>query len=127
LGSITSLTDTTGNLAASYVYDSFGNLTASTGSVTNPFQYTGREFDPETGLYYYRARYYDTFTGRFLSEDPIQFDGGINFYGYASQSPVNLEDPSGQEAVAEVVGCVAGAEGGPAGCAIGALAADLIE
>ena len=56
LGSITSLTDTTGNVAASYVYDSFGNLTASTGTITNPFQYTGREFDSETGLYYYRAQ-----------------------------------------------------------------------
>jgi YD repeat-containing protein len=66
LGSITSLTNGSGQLANSYVYDSFGNLTASTGTVTNPFQYTGREFDSETGLSFYRARYYDPSSGRFL-------------------------------------------------------------
>jgi RHS repeat-associated protein len=95
LGSITSLTNGAGQLANSYVYDSFGNLTASTGTVTNPFQYTGREFDSETGLYYYRARYYDGVAGRFLSEDPIQFEGGDNFYAYVRNSPVMLVDPSG--------------------------------
>src|SRR5208282_1137183 len=59
LGSVTSLTDGTGQVAASYVYDSFGKLTALTGTITNPFLYTGRELDSETGLYNYRARYYD--------------------------------------------------------------------
>ncbi len=95
LGSITSLTDGSGQIAASYTYDSFGNLTNSTGSIASPFQYTGREFDPETALYYYRARYYDSSTGRFLNQDPIRFRGGINFYGYVGNSPVNLGDPSG--------------------------------
>ena len=95
LGSITSLTDTHRQLAASYVYDSFGNLTASTGTITNPFQYTGREFDSETGLYYYRARYYDPTAGRFLSEDPIRFTGGSNFYGYTRNNPINFADPQG--------------------------------
>ena len=80
LGTITSLTNGSGQLAASYVYDSFGNLTASTGTITNSFQYTGREFDSETGLYYYRARYYDPISGRFLSGDPLEFGGGVNFY-----------------------------------------------
>jgi uncharacterized protein RhaS with RHS repeats len=46
-------------------------------------QYTGREKDTESGLYYYRARYYDPELGRFISEDPIGFDGGINFYAYS--------------------------------------------
>jgi RHS repeat-associated protein len=96
LGSITSLTDPTGALAASYVYDSFGNLTASTGTATNPFQFTGREFDPETGLYYYRARYYDPVSGRFVSEDPVRFESGVDFYPYVSNSPVDLNDPLGQ-------------------------------
>ena len=59
LGSITSLSNGAGALAQTYTFDSFGNQTASSGSVTNPFQYTGREFDTETSLYYYRARYYD--------------------------------------------------------------------
>src|SRR6185437_10933981 len=78
-----------------YTYDSFGKLTATNGSLTNPFRYTGREFDSETGLYYYRARYYDPTTGRFLSEDPIEFKGGINFYTYVGNNAPNLTDPEG--------------------------------
>jgi RHS repeat-associated protein len=70
--SVTSLSNATGALANTYTYDSFGKLTASTGSITNPFQFTGREFDQETGSYYYRARYFDQNSGRFISEDPIQ-------------------------------------------------------
>ncbi len=97
LGSITSLTDSAGAMAVSYTYDSFGNLTSSTGSIVNPFRYTGREFDSETGLYYYRARYYDVSAGRFLSEDPISFWAGINFYPYVLNNPVNLVDPYGLE------------------------------
>jgi RHS repeat-associated protein len=95
LGSIASLTSPAGAVAASYVYDSFGNLTASTGTVTNPFQYTARELDSETSIYYYRARYYDPGAGRFSSEDPIRIGGGINFYRYAGNDPVKLIDPYG--------------------------------
>ncbi len=96
LGSITSLTDAAGAIVASYPYDSFGNLGHSTGTVVNPFRYTGREWDSEAGLYFYRARYYDPATGRFLSEDPIGFKGGINFYPYVGNSVPNFSDPSGQ-------------------------------
>ncbi len=95
LGSITSLTNTSGSLAQTYTYDSFGKLTGSAGSLTNSFQYTGRELDTETGLYYYRARYYDPSTGRFVGEDPIGIEGGINSYRYVSNGPVNSTDPSG--------------------------------
>jgi RHS repeat-associated protein len=95
LGSLTSLTDTTGALAQTYTYDSFGNTTASTGTLRNPFQYAGREFDSETGLYYYRARYYDPSSGRFLSEDPEGFMGGHDFYVYAGNDPVVFIDPWG--------------------------------
>jgi RHS repeat-associated protein len=95
LGSMTSLSSSAGALAETYTYDSFGKLTASTGTLTNPFQYTGREFDPETGIYEYRARYLDQSTGRFLSEDPIRFRGGINFYDYVLNSPTNFMDPTG--------------------------------
>jgi uncharacterized protein RhaS with RHS repeats len=63
LGSITSLGNGAGTLAQTYTFDSFGKETASSGSLTNPFQYTAREFDPETSLYYYRARYYDASEG----------------------------------------------------------------
>ena len=66
LGSITSLTNGSGTVAQSYTFDSFGNVTGSSGSLTNPFQYTARESDLETGLYYYRARYYDPGTRRLV-------------------------------------------------------------
>jgi len=97
LGSVTSLSNSSGALANTYTYDSFGKLTASTGTLTNPFQYAGREFDPEIGIYNYRARYYDTAVGRFNSEDPIKFYGGIDFYSYVKNDPVNLRDPFGTD------------------------------
>jgi RHS repeat-associated protein len=96
LGTITSLSSGAGALAQTYAFDSFGNQTASSGSLTNPFQYTGREFDPETSLYYYRARYYDPQAGRFTSEDPIRFgSGGTNFYAYVQNEATSLGDPLG--------------------------------
>jgi RHS repeat-associated protein len=98
LGSVSSLSNSSGALANTYTYDSYGKLTASTGTIANPFQYTGREFDPETGAYYYRARYLDPPTGRFLSEDPIGFGGGVNFYPYVLNNPVTLRDPAGKNA-----------------------------
>jgi RHS repeat-associated protein len=95
LGSVTSLTSAAGAVANTYTYDSFGKQTASSGSVTNPFRYTGREFDMETNLSYNRARYFDPSTGRFLSEDPIRFTGGTNFYAYTRNNPANYADPLG--------------------------------
>jgi RHS repeat-associated protein len=95
LGSITSLSNSAGALADTYTYDSFGNLTASSGTLTNAFRYTGREFDSETGLYFYRARYLDSSTGRFISEDPVRFEGGTDFYAYVDNSPINEFDPFG--------------------------------
>jgi len=83
-------------LAQTYTFSSFGNLTNSTGSLVNPFRYTGREFDSETNLYFYRARYYDSNTSRFLSEDPIRFSSNqLNFYAYVSNNPVTLVDSFG--------------------------------
>jgi len=95
LGSVTSLSNASGALAQTYMFDSFGNQTASSGSLVNSFRHTGREFDSETNLYYYRARYIDPATGRFISEDPIGFSGGSNFYRYARNNPVRRKDPSG--------------------------------
>ena len=66
-----------------------------TGTSTNPFQYTGRENDG-TGLYYYRARYYSPTLQRFISEDPIGFEGGdVNFYAYVLNNPIRFQDPFG--------------------------------
>jgi RHS repeat-associated protein len=96
LGSVTSLTNSSGAIAETYGYDSFGKLSASTGSLVNPFQYTSREFDPETGLRYYRARYYDIGMGRFMSEDPARFNSNqLNFYSYVRNSPLVNFDPTG--------------------------------
>jgi RHS repeat-associated protein len=95
LGSITSLSNAAGALANTYTYDSYGRPTASTGTLSNPFQYTGREFDSQTGLYFNRARYFDPAMGRWLSEDPIRFFGDKNFYRYSLNNPVNYSDPSG--------------------------------
>lgn len=94
LGSITSLTNSMGKTISTYVYKAFGATTANEGAF-NPFRYTGREQDPETGLYYYRARYYDPSIGRFISEDPIGFGGGENFYRYVENNPTNSIDPTG--------------------------------
>jgi uncharacterized protein RhaS with RHS repeats len=70
LGSVTSLSNGVGSVAQTYTFDSFGKQTASSGSLTNPFQYTARELDSETGLYFYRARYYDPSGGGSYPKTP---------------------------------------------------------
>ena len=95
LSSITSLSNAAGALAQTYTYDSFGKLTNSSGSLTNPFRYTARDFDTETNLQFSRARYYDPLIGRFISEDPQRFNASINFYAYVDDDPVNWMDPAG--------------------------------
>jgi len=95
LGSITSITDANWNVVQTYEYDSFGMVKPST-SFCNSYTYTGREWDKETGLYYYRARYYDPMEGRFISKDPIGFDGeDVNLYAYVGNQPINYVDPYG--------------------------------
>ena len=94
LGSVIALADNTGAVKTTYSYDPFGNVTISGEASDNPFQYTGREND-ETGLYYYRARYYSPELQRFISEDPIGLKGGINKYSYVGNNPVNFVDPLG--------------------------------
>jgi RHS repeat-associated protein len=101
LRSVTSLSSGTGSLSQTDTYDSFGKQLSSTGSLTNPFQYTGRQFDSDTNLFYYRAQYYDASTGRFLGEDPIGPLGGINFYRYVGNDPINWDDPSGLQKIAK--------------------------
>jgi RHS repeat-associated protein len=96
LGSITSLSNSAGTLANTYSYDSLGKSIASTGIITNPFQFTAREFDQGTGIYYYRMRYYDSSSGRFVSEDPAAFDlQWPSLYLYVKNRPTGLIDPFG--------------------------------
>lgn len=95
LGSIVSITDRNRAVVQSYEYDNYGMVRPST-SFRNSYTYTGREWDKETGLYYYRARYYDPMEGRFIQKDPLSFAGGdINLYGYVQSNPINYTDPSG--------------------------------
>ena len=96
IGNTRFLTGASGAVVQSYVYDSYGNIVAQTGSLISPYTYTGREFDAESGLYYYRARYYDARIGRFIQEDPVGFAGGQNFYAYVANNPINYVDPEGQ-------------------------------
>ena len=93
LGSTLALADATGALQTQYTYEPFGNTTIA-GSSSNSLQYTGRENDG-TGLYYYRVRYYNPAIGRFISEDPIGFLGGINEYVYVDDDPMDFIDPFG--------------------------------
>jgi RHS repeat-associated protein len=121
-GSIVDLVDEDGTVLNHFVYDSFGSRTQTSG-VEFRYGYTGRELDGETGLYYYRARYYDPTVGRFISEDPMGFGAGdTNLYRYVFNNATNYTDPSGQIvpliALAWAAGVVAGAA--VTGAAVGA-------
>ena len=93
LGSIAKITGAAGAITLTRQYDTWGDL--EVGASEPGFAFTGREWDPEIALYYYRARYYDPKVGRFLSEDPIGFLGSNNFYTYVENTPVNRIDPRG--------------------------------
>jgi RHS repeat-associated protein len=92
LGSVVKATNPAGAVIATRRYDAFGNLELGT---SNGYAFTGREWDSETGLYYYRARYYLPSIGRFLSEDPSGRQDGPNLYQYALSNPVRYSDPMG--------------------------------
>jgi RHS repeat-associated protein len=95
LGSTLALADSTGAVQTQYTYEPFGGTTSSGASSTNAFQYTGHENDG-SGMYYYRARYYNASLGRFISEDPIGFLGGqANLYAYVGDDPIDFLDPFG--------------------------------
>lgn len=104
------LTDSAGAVTDSYTYDAFGNELASTGSTPNDFLYAGEQLDPDLGLYYLRARYYDPSTGRFAATDPLAGTltdpPSLHRYLYAAADPVNKADPSREIAIATVLGAV---------------------
>ena len=78
-----------------YEYEPFGLPRRATEQVPQPLRFGARELESETGLYSFRNRWYDPDLGRFLSEDPIGLEGGINLYAFAGNNPLNYTDPYG--------------------------------
>ena len=113
LGSVIALSNTDGDIVEAYSYDVFGtptiytaagadglwrtadDTTATVSAVGNPYLFTGRRYDDETGLYYYRARMYAPDLGRFMQTDPIGYAEGINWYAYCGNNPTVYIDPMG--------------------------------
>jgi RHS repeat-associated protein len=117
LGSVVALSDSTGAIVEKYTYTPFGKTTIHSPGLNgiwgdgdddstltasdydNPYMFTGRRYDDETGLYYYRARMYNPEIGRFLQPDPIGYADGMNMYAYVGNNPLNWIDPFGLEKV----------------------------
>jgi len=94
LGSLVATTDSAGGVQSEVTYEPFGATEIS--SPSPAYRFTGREHDEPLYLYYYRARYYHTDLQRFISEDPIEFDGGdVNLYVYVANNPLSFIDPLG--------------------------------
>lgn len=97
LGTTRDIVNNAGQVVDHVKYDTFGAVISETNQAnSSSFLFAGREFDRETGLFYFRARYYDTSNGRFISEDPIEFEGrDVNLYRYVGNRPTNQRDPNG--------------------------------
>jgi RHS repeat-associated protein len=99
LGSVRAITDSAGTVVETYQSDAFGVPLLTQGTSCQPFQFTGQQQDPESGLYYLRGRYYLPSLGRFISRDPLFGSMGgplsLNRFSYVLNNPTNLTDPSG--------------------------------
>jgi RHS repeat-associated protein len=91
------------------------------------FRYTGRRLDPETGLYYYRARYYSPVLGRFLQTDPVGYGPDLDLYTYVGNDPLDKNDPSGfcePDSCADMAAGIRSAERPPTGSDLKEFALD---
>lgn len=95
---VSALIDSRGNFKARYRYDSFGNLLSKSGPLAdvNLLRFSGKEYHPRSGLYYYGFRYYQPNLQRWLNEDPIGIAGGMNLYGFVGNDPVDSADEDGR-------------------------------
>lgn len=84
-----------GTIVQEMLHDEFGRVLKDTKPGFQPFGFAGGLYDSNTGLVQFGARWYDSQIGRWISKDPIKFDGGFNLYGYVGENPVNYIDPSG--------------------------------
>jgi RHS repeat-associated protein len=97
-GNVAQRSDDTGSVISNHLFSAYGSVLS--GSLSDPFGYKaqfGYYTDNETGLQLLTHRYYDSFSGRFLTSDPIGYEGGINLYAYVANNPINLTDPIGTD------------------------------
>ena len=101
LGSVRTLTDSTGSVTDTYDYDAWGNTVNVSGSTPNLYLYRGEQYDPDLRLYYLRARYLNPLTGRFITKDRYTGDAywpvSLHRYLYAASNPIDFLDPSGYD------------------------------
>ena len=97
-GNVLGYTDAHGNVEAEYTYDPFGNIVGKSGAKSDDFafRFSTKYYDIELDLYYYTYRYYNPQLMRWLTEDPIAEDGGLNLYGFCGNNPVSRYDKDGR-------------------------------
>jgi len=97
-GNVTDLVGTNGEFLAQYQYDPYGNTITKSGDLAdvNPFRFSTKYLDSETGLLYYGYRYYQPETGRWLGRDPLEEEGGVNVFLALANNAVNNIDIDGQ-------------------------------